>query len=216
NTAMGGLISGWRRAWGQDFPVLYVQKPSGGGCAFSEVLKKRTPRFDFPPEKYVAGGFERLSYQSLEKYPGVAMGIAVDLNGGLHPIPKDRYGKRMAQLALGKVYGKNGEWMPPRYAKHTLVGNQVRVDFDQVGKGLTTPKDEPVSGFIVAGSDRHFVWAQAKIEGNTVVVWSDQVPEPAAVRYAWAGQVSWANLYGKNELPVLTFRTDDWPQETRP
>jgi sialate O-acetylesterase len=90
------------------------------------------------------------------------------------------------------------------------------VDFDRVGKGLTTPQDEPVTGFAVAGSDRHFVWAQAKIEGNSVVVWSDQVPAPAAVRYAWAGQVSWANLYGKNELPVLTFRTDDWPQAEKP
>ena len=216
NTAMGGLISGWRRAWGQDFPVLYVQKPSGGGTAFSGVQRKRTPKFDsIAPDADVAGGFYRFMFQSLEKYPGVAMGISVDLNGNLHPLPKDRYGKRMAELALGKVYGKTDAWMPPQYTKNAVVGNQVRVDFDHIGKGLITPKDEPVTGFIIAGNDRHFVWAQAKIEGDTVVVWSDQVAEPVAVRYAWAGQVQWANLYGKNELPVLTFRTDDWPQEIK-
>lgn len=217
NTAMVGLISGWRRAWGQEFPVLYVQKPSGLGRAFGD-RPGRIPKDsrEDPLLTQVARGFSRVAYQSLEKYPDVAMCVAVDLNGSLHPCPKDRYGKRMAQLALGKVYGKFSDWMPPQYAKQTVVGNQIRLDFQHIGKGLTTPKDEPVTGFAIAGSDRNFVWAQAKIDGDSVVVWSDQVPAPVAVRYAWAAQVQWANLFGKNELPVLTFRTDDWPQEIKP
>jgi len=217
NTIMIGMLSGWRHAWGQDFPMLYVQKPSGLGRAFGNRPGglPRDPRED-PLLTQVAGGFGRQAFQELARRPDIAMCIAVDLNGSLHPCPKDRYGKRMAQLALGKVYGKDVEWRPPQYAKHTVVTNQVRVTFDQIGKGMTTPNGEPLSGFAVAGSDRRFVWAQAKIDGDAVLVWSDQVPAPVAVRYAWAGQVQWANLFGKNELPVLTFRTDDWPLEQKP
>jgi sialate O-acetylesterase len=79
-----------------------------------------------------------------------------------------------------------------------------------VGAGLTTNDGQPLAGFAIAGSDRRFVWGKAAIEGNTVAVWSDEVPEPVAVRYAWADNPESANLANAAGLPASPFRTDDW------
>jgi len=86
----------------------------------------------------------------------------------------------------------------------------VRVRFDNVGAGLEAKGGEPLQGFSIAGDDRLFVWANAKIEGDSVLVWSDKAPDPKAVRYAWADAPSWANLFNKDGLPGLIFRTDEW------
>lgn len=214
---MVGLINSWRRRWGQDFPVIYVQKPSGGGTPFATEWKWTLPNVS--PKELVSGGYYREIYQSLAlmlQLTGVYMASAVDLEGGLHPGPKNRYGKRLVDLALLKEYGQTIDCLHPRYLDSKVDGKQIKIRFTQVGKGLTTPNQDPPGGFMIAGKDRQFVWAQAKIEGDTVVVWSDAVAEPVAVRYAWAAQVQWANLFGKNELPVLTFRSDDWPEVKKP
>jgi sialate O-acetylesterase len=99
-----------------------------------------------------------------------------------------------------------------------VEGNQIILNFDHVGGGLVAAGDEPLRGFAIAGADRKFVWADAKIVGDTVVVGSDKVSEPVAVRYAWADNPV-CNLYnlvgsaaeGKERLPASPFRTDDWP-----
>jgi sialate O-acetylesterase len=90
----------------------------------------------------------------------------------------------------------------------------VLVRFRHTGGGLIAKDGGPLKGFAVAGEDRKFVWAQAKIEGHSVVVWSDAVPRPAAVRYAWADKPE-CNLYNSEGLPASPFRTDDWPGLTR-
>jgi sialate O-acetylesterase len=89
-----------------------------------------------------------------------------------------------------------------------IEGNKIRIFLDHVGSGLVA-KGEKLTGFAIAGEDRKFVWANAKIEGNTVVVWSEQVPKPVAVRYGWADNPD-CNLYNKEGLPASPFRTDDW------
>jgi sialate O-acetylesterase len=96
----------------------------------------------------------------------------------------------------------------------------VRIAFDHVGKGLAIPERTASStntaaaglqGFAVAGTNRVFYWARAAVEGDTVTLESDRVPQPVAIRYAWADRHPWANLFNKDGLPALPFRTDDWP-----
>ena len=96
-----------------------------------------------------------------------------------------------------------------------VEGNEVRLAFAHKGGGLVA-KDGELKQFAVAGADRKFVWAKASIDGDTVVVSSDQVPEPVAVRYAWANNPAGCSLYNKEGLPASPFRTDDWRGETTP
>ena len=93
-----------------------------------------------------------------------------------------------------------------------VEAGKARLTFDHVGQGLEARGDSLV-GFSIAGQDSQFVWARAKIEGPQVVVWSDKVAKPAAVRYAWADNPA-CNLYNKDGLPASPFRTDDWPGVT--
>ncbi len=87
---------------------------------------------------------------------------------------------------------------------------KMRIQFTHTGKGLAAGHADKLQGFAIAGEDKKFVWADAEIEGDSVVVSSASVPKPAAVRYAWAGNFPWANLFNKDGLPAQTFRTDDW------
>jgi sialate O-acetylesterase len=116
------------------------------------------------------------------------------------------------------VYGRAVEIYGPVYKSHKIDGGKVTVTFDHVGKGLAFkaeavaagagPGVSTLQGFALAGEKGAFVWADAVIEGNTVVVSSDKVPQPVSVRYAWASQHRWANLFNKDGLPALPFRTD--------
>jgi sialate O-acetylesterase len=96
------------------------------------------------------------------------------------------------------------------YESHKVEGGKVRIKFSHTGKGLTSRHADKLQGFAIAGEDKKFVWADAVIDGDSVVVSSASVPKPAAVRYAWAGNFAWANLFNKDGLPAQTFRTDDW------
>jgi sialate O-acetylesterase len=89
-------------------------------------------------------------------------------------------------------------------------GQEVVLSFDHVGSGLASRGDGKLTGFAVAGGDRQFAWAEARIEGDQVVVSSDLVPNPVAVRYAWADNPD-ANLINEEGLPASPFRTDTWP-----
>jgi sialate O-acetylesterase len=104
----------------------------------------------------------------------------------------------------------------PRYLSHRIEGDKVRVSFSDIGGGLEARGGEPLQGFLIAGEDQVWQWADAKIDGGLIVVSSANVPKPAAVRYAWSNDVSWANLFNKAGLPALTFRTDAWPQPEAP
>jgi len=211
---MGALIRGWRKAWGQDFPFLYVQKTSGGGTAWdlADPVTKNASAFSALP-KQVPGngdGLYRELHIKIQQHPKTAMVTSTDLGSGVHPTNKSGYGARAVRVALGFVYGRPVETSGPLYASHVIEGNKVRVTFTHVGQGLAARHSDTLQGFMIAGTDKKFVWADAAIEGDGVVVSSAAVAQPAAVRYAWSGNAPWANLFNKDGLPAQTFRTDNW------
>jgi sialate O-acetylesterase len=193
-----GLIAAWRQAWGQgDFPFGIVQLASYYG-------QQTTP-------------VERSGYQNVREaqamalsVPGTFMSTAMDIGEGnnIHPRNKQEVGRRLALEALGRVYGKKDLlYSGPTYAGMTVEGNTVRLRFT-FAQGLQA-RGEPPVGFVIAGADRAYYWALARIEGETVVVWSDKVPQPVAVRYAWASNPV-CNVYNAAGLPIFPFHTDDW------
>lgn len=146
--------------------------------------------------------------------PKTAMAVTIDLGEAedIHPRNKQDVGKRLALAARKLVYGHNVEASGPTFLRAAKEDHKFRLTFDHVGTGLTA-KEETVKGFAIAGPDRHFEWAEARIEGDAVVVWNDSIPDPVAVRYAWADNPV-CNLYNGNGLPAVPFRTDDWPGMT--
>jgi sialate O-acetylesterase len=210
----GALIAGWRKAWGQgEFPFLYVQKPSGGGCAWepnsdavSRMAKRCTPQ-PTAPNKSGAGRRRALQIKIME-HPQTAMVTASDLAGGLHPAHKSGYGRRACRVALGFVYGRAVPIYGPVYDSHHIEEGAVRVRFKHVAKGLAFRHGDGLQGFEIAGSDRAYHWADARIDGDTVVVTSPAVAQPVRVRYGWGSKPTWANLFNEDGLPALTFQTD--------
>jgi len=215
-TLMGALIGGWRKAWGQgDFPFLYVQKPSGGGCAFdySQPMNRLAEKFT-PLPKAIPNApdaqYSHMAFEQIMKYPNTYMVISSDLGNGIHPPNKSGYGARAVQVALAVAYEKGNEYLGPQLASHAITGGKVTLKFKHGGKGLAFKNGDKLQGFAIAGDDKKFVWADAVIEGNTVVVSSKDVPQPVAVRYAWSNAFQWANLFNLDGLPAQPFRTDAW------
>lgn len=215
-TLMGALIGGWRKAWGQgDFPWLYVQKPSGGGCAYDYTLPMNRLAEKFAPlPKTIpvppAMDYSHEVFTQIMKYPNTHMVTSSDLGNGIHPPNKSGYGARAVQVAHAVAYGQKSEYLGPRPAGHTIKGGKVELKFAHTGKGLVFKNGDKLQGFMIAGEDKKFVWADATISGNTVIVSSKDVPAPAAVRYAWAASFQWANLFNADGFPAQPFRTDSW------
>ena len=124
-------------------------------------------------------------------------------------------GRRLAVWALAKDYGREVVYSGPMYKGMKKEGGTIRIAFDHADGGLVARGGEPLKGFAVAGADRTFVWAEAKIEGEAVLVSSPSVADPVAVRYAWADNPV-CNLGNKARLPACPFRTDAWPGVTAP
>ena len=217
--AMGALIQGWRKAWQQDFPFIYVQKPSGGGTAWdlTNPTTQNASAFTAPPADVPrdADGMAREVHVKIQQHPRTAMVISTDLGGMTHPTNKSGYGERAKQVALGFVYGQKIEYSGPLYASHEIESSKVRVKFTHVGQGLAARHSDKLQGFMIAGADQKFVWAEAVIDGDSVLVSSPAVTAPVAVRYAWSSNAPWANLFNKDGLPAQTFRTDDWATHAR-
>jgi sialate O-acetylesterase len=214
-TLMGALIRGWRKEWGQgDFAFLYVQKPSGGGCAWdpADPVTNKASKFAPLPAKVpdTNAGKYRENHIRIMRYPQTAMVIASDLGSGIHPSNKSGYGQRAARVALGMVYDRKLEIYGPVYEAHKIEGNKVRVTFSHRGQGLAFKHGDKLQGFAIAGDDKVFHWADAVIDGDAVVLSCDKVTKPVAVRYAWAPDHPWANLFNKDGLPAIPFRSDDW------
>ena len=210
-TLMGALIRGWRKEWGQgDFPFIYIQKASGGGCAWNpeDPVTNKGEKFSPLPPTVPNDGQGVETHIKIMTYPNTAMAISSDLGPGTHPTNKSGYGHRAADVALGMVYAKKIEYYGPVYDSHKVEGNKVRVSFKHVGQGLAFKNSEKLQGFAVAGADKVFQWADAAIDGDTVVLSSPKVSQPAFVRYAWSGKRTWANLFNKDGLPAIPFRTD--------
>lgn len=210
---MHALITSWRRDWGQgDIPWVYMQKPSGNGCAWdpeNPVNRLATP-FAPLPDKVVNGGLVRDQYVKLLEVTNTFMAITSDLSPGVHPPNKSGYGIRAAAAALVAAYGRKDEIYGPLYAGHTAEDGRLRIRFTHVGKGLAVRHAEKLQGFAVAGDDKRFVWADATIDGHTVIVSSKSVAKPVAARYAYDDKCPWANLFNRDGLPAQTFRTDSW------
>ncbi len=194
------MIASWRKVWGQgDFPFLFVQLAN---------YKQRSVE---PTDS----DWARLREAQLAALavPRTAMAVAIDIGDAndIHPADKQDVGKRLALAALGTVYGKDVVCSGPIFAGMKIKGNEAILSFKHVGSGLVAYGDA-LAGFAVAGADRRFVWARARIEGDQVIVSSKDVPRPVAVRYGWADNPE-CNLYNKEGLPASPFRTDDWPRQ---
>ena len=146
------------------------------------------------------------------KVPNTGMAVTIDVGDArnIHPKNKQAVGRRLAIWALAMTYGQTIVRSGPLYKSMAAEGDKVIVTFDHVGGGLLAKGGGKLEGFAIAGADKKFVWADAKIVGETVVVTSAEVKSPAAVRYAWASNPK-CNLYNKAHLPASPFRTDDWP-----
>ena len=193
------MIQDWRSRWNQGvFPFLFVQLAN-----FQAVQKQ-------PAE----GGWAFLREAQLMtlSLPNTGMTSAIDLAdpekpGDVHPHNKREVGRRLSLIALAKVYDqKIASHSGPIYSGFKTTGNKMRLSFNHADGGLVV-KGDSLKGFAIAGKDGKFVWADAIIEGDEVVVSSPQVAEPAAVRYSWAMNPI-GNLYNKEGLPASSFRTD--------
>ena len=193
------MIQNWRNDWGQgDFPFVFVQLAN-----FMAVN----------PEPVESAWAELREAQLMTlALANTGMAVIIDIGeaNNIHPKNKQDVGKRLALWALANSYGKKLEYCGPIYKLMRVEGNKIILHFDHVGGGLAAGGGEPLKGFAIAGADRKFVWADAKIDGDVVVVSSDKVSKPVAVRYAWANNPV-CNLYNKESLPASPFRTDDWP-----
>jgi sialate O-acetylesterase len=192
---MSELIHGWRELWGQgDFPFLFVQKPSGGGSAFSNKnpITRNGESFSAIPKAAnlaaMSGGQRFLYVRLMRDNPNAFMVPASDLGPNIHPSNKWGYGNRAAEVALSEVYKTGLQAYGPMYRSHKVDGQKIVISFDQVGKGLTVAHSDTLQGFTVAGKDGVWHWADAKIDGETIIVWSDKVSSPTQVRYAFAAR----------------------------
>jgi lysophospholipase L1-like esterase len=143
------------------------------------------------------------------------MAVAIDIGESynIHPTNKQEVGRRLALAARAIAYGEDIAYSGPLYDSMIIEGDRIRLKFKHVNGGLVA-EGEPLKGFIIAGENRRFVWADATIEGDTVVVRSDAVEYPVAVRYAWWDDPVGCNLCNKAGLPASPFRTDAWPGVT--
>lgn len=209
---MGALIRSWRTEWREgDFSFIFVQKPSGGGCAFDYHDPKiawASEPFAPLPDAVPSNGESRETYIRIASYPNTYMAPSSDLGANTHPWNKYGYGARDRNVALGAVYGQPIEISGPAYAASQIEGETIRIHFNHVGKGLCFRNGDRLQGFAIAGDDKRFAWADASIDGSSVLLTSKNVPNPKFARYAWADKHPWANLFNLDGLPALEFRTD--------
>lgn len=193
---MKGLIQGWRTVWGEgDFPFYYVQlapyRYGGRETALPEIWEAQTATLAFPNT-------------------GMAVITDIATVGNIHPPNKQDVGKRLALWALAKTYGKSEVvYSGPQFESLTVELEEARIKFKHADDGLVSRDGKPLTWFTLAGADKKFHPATATISGDTLVVRSNNVTAPVAVRFAWH-QLAEPNLINKAGLPALPFRTDTW------
>ncbi|MBI4556854.1 MAG: sialate O-acetylesterase [Candidatus Hydrogenedentes bacterium] len=197
------MIQDWRRAWGgHDFFFYFVQ------------LANFMTRLDQPQEESEWAELREAQLMTLKlKNTGMAVIIDIGEAEDIHPRNKQDVGLRLALAALAETYHRDLPHSGPNYKSMRVSGNRVTLRFTDTDAGLLARGGGPLKGFTIAGDDQKFVWANAEIRKNSVVVWSDAVAKPTAVRYAWADNPE-CNLYNGAGLPASPFRTDDWPGVT--
>jgi len=193
------MITDWRKHWGEgEFPFLFVQ------------LANFMARKAEPTDSNWAALREAQTMTLALPKTGQAVIIDIGEANDIHPKNKQDVGKRLALAALAGTYGKDVVYSGPMYESMKVEGERVHLKFKHVGGGLVAKGGDKLTGFAVAGEDKKFVWADARIDGDTIVVSAKDVAKPVAVRYAWADNPE-CNLYNKADLPACPLRTDDWP-----
>jgi len=200
-TLMPTMIQSWRDTWGQgDFPFYQVQLAN-----FMAINDQ--------PEESAWAELREAQVMAGEKIPNVGAVCITDIGAAkdIHPKDKQNVAKRLARLALVNDYGmSNITKQGPTYKSMEVKDGKVLVHFENYGSPLTTYYREPLTGFTIAGEDKQFVWANARIvDGDTVEVSHPDIKEPKAVRYNWANNPQ-GTLYSNAYLPAYPFRTDDW------
>ncbi len=198
------LISDWRSRWGEgDFPFYIVQI-----APFTPYLAQ--------PGNDVWSELREAQTMTAESVPNSGLALTIDIGNpaNIHPTDKKDVGKRLALIALAKTYHEKVVYSGPVYTGMDIAGSNVTIHFRHTSGGLkvmdnTLAFGPKVQGFAIAGADKKWYWAHAKIVGNTVVVSSSHVPNPVAVRYAYAA-CPVCNLYNGAGLPAVPFRTDHW------
>ncbi len=199
------MINDWRKQWKQEFPFLYVQLTSyessggtsqNGGSEWAELREAQAETLRLP-------------------HTGMAVIVDIGESGDIHPKNKQDVGKRLAANALVNVYGINREYSGPLYRSMEIKDNKVVISFTHANEGLVVRnKYGYINGFEIAGADKKFYFARAFAEENKVIVFSESVLNPVAVRYAWADDPNDVNLFNKEGFPAAPFRTDKWPAKT--
>ena len=199
------MIRAWRDRWGEGaFPFYFVQ------------LANFMPAQERPGDSAWAELREAQSLTLGNTFnTGMAVCIDIGETADVHPKNKQEVGRRLALNALASTYGKDVAYSGPVCRSQKIEGGAIRLFFDHAGNGLKARSGEPLKGFAVCGPDHAFVWADAKIEGETVVVASPKVGHPVAVRYAWADNPV-CNLVNSDGLPASPFRTDAFRGITQP
>ncbi len=197
------MIQVWRQRWGiGEFPFLFVQ------------LANYMKRYDEPTDSNWAA-LREAQLDTLE-LPHTGMAVAIDIGDGenIHPTNKQEVGRRLGLIAQATVYYQDVDYSGPIPGGAQGEEGRVRLTF-RFAEGMKTTDGGKPKGFAIAGEDRKFVWADAEIQGDHVLVSSPSVPKPSAVRYAWADNPE-GNLVNGANLPASPFRTDDWPQSPPP
>lgn len=198
------MIQHWRDEWKQgDFPFYYVQLADFR----AEVAE---------PKESDWAELREAQTMTMSKLKNTGEAVIIDVGEGrdIHPRNKQTVAKRLARWALAKDYGVALAYQSPTYKSMETNGSKITLTLDHVGRGLYTFDVTAPVGFAIAGEDKKFVWADARLIGaNKVEVWSDKVKNPVAARYGWADNPV-LNLYSRDGLPATPFRTDDWPGVT--
>lgn len=189
------MINAWRKAWQKEFPFYFAQIAPFAGYGDSS-----------------GSAFLREAQTKTLALPNTGMVLTSDLVDNIndiHPKLKKEVGERLADLALSETYHqKNIVYKIPMYKNMQVEKNKIRIYFTNAGNGLISKG--PLTEFYIAGEDKNFIAANAKIEGNSIVVWNKDVTKPVAVRFGFRNGAI-LNLYNKEGVPVNLFRTDDWP-----
>jgi sialate O-acetylesterase len=218
---LNAMIRDWRNRWDRELPFYLCQLANFQAKTSEPGLTSLWAEFREGQTKFI-------------ETPQTGQAILIDIGeeGSVHPGYKSQVGERLALIALAKNYGRDVVFSGPVIQSFTVEHNKIRLNFSHAHGGLlarsvaatyqpksTNPETVPLlrnspqselEGFIICGEDRKWVWAEAKIEGNSVFVWSPQIPKPVAVRYAWANNPT-CNLYNGAGLPAGPFRTDNFP-----
>ena len=198
-TLFPAMINNWRKVWDiGEFPFYYVQ----------------IAPFSYKAEAIDVAFLREAQLMALS-VPNTGMAVTMDIGeaNNIHPRAKKPVGERLARIALARTYGKvNLVDSGPLYKDHQIHGDEITLDFTHVGGGLASKDGEALTHFTIAGDDRKFVPADALIKGDSIVVRSENVKKPVAVRFGW-GNADSPNLMNKEGLPSSSFRTDAWPIE---